>query len=504
MNEEQKKQYKEKYALAKQHGVKFWPDIIYKDLLISFALFLVLIIMATFIGVAVEPKADPSDSAYIPRPEWYFLFLFKFLAIYGAIPWLGKIEWIAASVIPAIAVGVLFIVPWLDRSADRHSSKRVLPLMIMATLVVTIVTLTLISEVPTAYGEGLYIPGILQVISGLVLPGGTLAALILFAIFIKKNANKVMLWTTGISSFLIVAITMATLILAPAKAAIAEVQVASTLPEMILAGQDLYSVNCAECHGAEGEGGEVKGVEGFEGVILTPIASSDVMYTFDDASLGNVVAYGQPGLDPAMPPFGRAYGGALGPSDIDAMVTFMRYTWDDRAVLPPEVLQANTMPTLAEGEAPSYEVHISAIVRRYCVSCHREGKKNNNYWMSTYEEIINSGDHAPNLITGDLNCNTIQMLNRVEGLEAGNPMPPTRALSPELIAIWQAWVLAGMPNTAAEAAALSAGGALPTPLPSGAYPPPVGPQAVVSPTPYPPPVGPQAVVTPTPYPPPVP
>ena len=39
MNEEQKKQYKERYANAKQHGVKFWPDIIFKDLLISFMLF---------------------------------------------------------------------------------------------------------------------------------------------------------------------------------------------------------------------------------------------------------------------------------------------------------------------------------------------------------------------------------------------------------------------------------------------------------------------------------
>jgi hypothetical protein len=35
--------------------------------------------------VAGEPKADPSDSTYIPKPEWYFLFLFKFLALYGQI-----------------------------------------------------------------------------------------------------------------------------------------------------------------------------------------------------------------------------------------------------------------------------------------------------------------------------------------------------------------------------------------------------------------------------------
>ena len=90
--------------------------------------------------------------------------------------------------------------------------------------------------------------------------------------------------------------------------------------------------------------------------------------------------------------------------------------------------------------------------------------------MGTYEDTINTGDHAPNLIAGDLLCNTMQMLNRVEGLEAGNPMPPTRALPAELVAIYQAWIMAGMPNTATDAAALSAplpGAGTPAPSESG-------------------------------------
>jgi len=41
-------------------------------------------------------------------------------------------------------------------------------------------------------------------------------------------------------------------------------------------------------------------------------------------------------------------------------------------------------------------------------------------------------------------------------LEAGQPMPPTRALPAELVSIYQKWIEAGMPNTAADAAALSA------------------------------------------------
>jgi quinol-cytochrome oxidoreductase complex cytochrome b subunit len=100
MKEEQKKTLLEKYKIALQKGERFWPDSIYKDLVVSLAIFVLLIVLASFIGVPGEPKADPSDTAYIPKPEWYFLFLFKFLALYGQIPVLGKIEWIATVLIP--------------------------------------------------------------------------------------------------------------------------------------------------------------------------------------------------------------------------------------------------------------------------------------------------------------------------------------------------------------------------------------------------------------------
>jgi menaquinol-cytochrome c reductase cytochrome b/c subunit len=382
VNEEQKKLYKDKYSQEKQKGVKFWPDIIYKDLVISIALFIILVILATWIGVSQEPKADPSDSAYIPRPEWYFLFLFQMLKYFP-----GKIEWLGTTIIPIVVVLAMFLLPFFDRNPRRFWKSRPWAVSIMSIAVVGIVGLTILAVVSTPPQE-----------------------------------------VTG--------------------------TIAATIPEQIIAGQDLYSVNCTECHGADGEGGEIKGVEGLEGYIMKPINSKDEMYTRDDQTLNNIISYGQQDL--GMQPFARAYGGELGPSDIEAIVTFMRYSWDDRVEIPQEAAAANAIPTLAPGEVPSYEVHISAIQRRYCVSCHREGKKNNNYLMDNYADTINTGDHAPNLIAGDLMCNTMQMLNRVEGLEAGNPMPPTRALPPELVAIYQAWILAGMPDTAADAAAISA------------------------------------------------
>ena len=393
MNEEQKKLYKEKYTQEKQNGVKFWPDIIYKDLVISIALFIILVILATWVGVAQEAKADPSDSAYIPRPEWYFLFLFQMLKYFP-----GSLEWLGTTVIPIIAVLALFLLPFFDRSSKRFWKSRPWAVGIMSVMVIGIVALTILAVATTPPQE-----------------------------------------VTG--------------------------TIAGTIPEQIIAGQDLYSVNCVECHGADGEGGEVIGVEGLEGYIMKAINTKDEMYTRNDQTINEIINYGQPDL--GMTPFGRAYGGVLGPSDIEAIVTFMRYTWDDRVELPKEVAAANAIPTVAPGQVPSYELQISAIQKRYCVSCHRAGKKNNNYIMDNYDNTIKTGDHTPDLIAGDLLCNTMQMLNRVEGLEAGNPMPPTRALPPELVEIYKQWILAGMPNTAADAAALAA----PTPTTiSPAYP----------------------------------
>lgn len=377
MNEEHKQQYKEKYAQAKQKGVKFWPDIIYKDLLISLAFFILLVILATFVGVAAEPKADPSDASYVPRPEWYFLFLFEMLKF---VP--PKLEWVGATVIPGIAVLAMFLLPFFDRNPRRHWKQRKIALAIMGVIVLGMVGLTVRAVATTPVQE--------------------------------------------------------------------ETTVAGTLAEQVVAGQDLYSVNCVECHGADGEGGEIIGVEGLEGVVVKPIHSKDEMYTRSDDTFRQIIAYGQQDL--GMPPFSKAFGGALSASEIDYIVAFMRYTWDDRMELPAAAAQP-AIPALGADEVPSYEVHIQPIIKRYCISCHRPGKKNNNYTVATYQEVMTSGDQAPNVIPGDLTSNLIRMINREE-IEAGGPMPPTKPLPPELVDIFTRWVQAGAPNLAADAAAL--------------------------------------------------
>ena len=108
MDEPEKQQYLARYRQAKESGVKFYPDIIYKDLLVSFGIFLLLVGLAIYLGVAQEPPADPSDSAYIPRPEWYFLFLFEMLKYFP-----GQLEWVGTVIVPGMAVLALLLLPLL-------------------------------------------------------------------------------------------------------------------------------------------------------------------------------------------------------------------------------------------------------------------------------------------------------------------------------------------------------------------------------------------------------
>ncbi len=125
MKPEEKKEYLEKYKRQKEDGVPFFPDIIFKDAVIALVVFLGLIALAALLGAPLEARANPGDTTYTPRPEWYFLFLFQFLKYFP-----GKLEVIGAFLVPTLLILGLLALPVLDRSSRRHFAGRPL---VMAT-----------------------------------------------------------------------------------------------------------------------------------------------------------------------------------------------------------------------------------------------------------------------------------------------------------------------------------------------------------------------------------
>ena len=119
MNDQEKKDYLDHYKKAKEKGVPFFPDIIFKDTITVLLVFIVLVALAYFVGIPMEGRANPNDTNYTPRPEWYFLFLFQLLKYFP-----GNLEVIGVMVIPGLFILLLILLPFLDKSPKRHFLNR--------------------------------------------------------------------------------------------------------------------------------------------------------------------------------------------------------------------------------------------------------------------------------------------------------------------------------------------------------------------------------------------
>ena len=127
MKDQDKREYEKIYKAAKAQGEPFYPNAIIKDVLVSLGIFLILVLLSAFFRAELQAPADPADASYIPHPEWYFLFLYEMLKYFP-----GNLVILGVIVFPAAVFLILFLLPWLDRSKERHPRKRP---VVMASLV---------------------------------------------------------------------------------------------------------------------------------------------------------------------------------------------------------------------------------------------------------------------------------------------------------------------------------------------------------------------------------
>jgi ubiquinol-cytochrome c reductase cytochrome b subunit len=119
--------------LVRKHGVapapgdevkpkkSFFPEQVFKDTVAVFIAFAILFIMAVAVRVPLERMADPTDTSYIPRPEWYFLFLFQTLKVFE-----GPLEVVGTVVLPTLAILALILTPFIDRTRMVRVRQRTL------------------------------------------------------------------------------------------------------------------------------------------------------------------------------------------------------------------------------------------------------------------------------------------------------------------------------------------------------------------------------------------
>ncbi|MGX1900755.1 c-type cytochrome [Thermolongibacillus altinsuensis] len=117
----------------------FWPNFLLKEWMVGSVFLIGFLCLTVAHPSPLERIADPTDTSYIPLPDWYFLFLYQLLKYSYAS---GPYTVIGAIIMPGLAFGALLLAPFLDRGPERRPTKRPVAVGMMLLTLAAIVFLT--------------------------------------------------------------------------------------------------------------------------------------------------------------------------------------------------------------------------------------------------------------------------------------------------------------------------------------------------------------------------
>jgi cytochrome c553 len=134
--EERRAQHERYKEDVKTRGKPFFPYAMFHDTMMSLLVVTMIVVLAViwkytaeespaedasgWLGKLYDEKADPGTTSFIPRPDWYFYFLFYLLRIFK---WPESVV-LGTVGIPTIALVLLLAFPFLDRSRERRPTHR--------------------------------------------------------------------------------------------------------------------------------------------------------------------------------------------------------------------------------------------------------------------------------------------------------------------------------------------------------------------------------------------
>ena len=146
--DERREEFKRYKTDVKERGKPFFPYAMFHDTVMSLVVVCVITGLAIVwkyglfgdhvLGSLIGPEADPGTRTFVPRPDWYFYFLFYLLRIFK---WPDSV--ILATVgIPTICLILLLALPFIDRSTERRLSRRPVVIVAAALVVLAMADLT--------------------------------------------------------------------------------------------------------------------------------------------------------------------------------------------------------------------------------------------------------------------------------------------------------------------------------------------------------------------------
>jgi menaquinol-cytochrome c reductase cytochrome b/c subunit len=142
--EDQREQFKLYKEDVERRGKAFFPYAMFHDTVMSLVVVSVITGLACLwyftsgeepgdagvLGPRYTQEADPGTTSFVPRPDWYFFFLFYLLRIFK---WPESV-FLGTVGIPTIALILLILVPFYDRRRERRIVRR--PVAVVAALLV--------------------------------------------------------------------------------------------------------------------------------------------------------------------------------------------------------------------------------------------------------------------------------------------------------------------------------------------------------------------------------
>ena len=122
---------------------RFFPEQMNRAFLVFGVLFVVLLLLSAFADPPMEEKAGTIVADYLPRPEWYYMWLFQMLTYFS-----GEWEMVGSMIIFGGAIIILFGVPFFSESKLKGMVNRPVSIAVASTLIACILFLTY-----TAYHE---------------------------------------------------------------------------------------------------------------------------------------------------------------------------------------------------------------------------------------------------------------------------------------------------------------------------------------------------------------
>ena len=114
----------------------FYPRQVIMDMAFALLLMVGLGFLAYFRPIELGPLADPANTQFVPRPEWYYLPMFEWLKF-----WSSRMEVFAVVVIPGVLALLFFLLPFLDRKLERRPWRRPIPLLAVTIVLVGMIFL---------------------------------------------------------------------------------------------------------------------------------------------------------------------------------------------------------------------------------------------------------------------------------------------------------------------------------------------------------------------------